>query len=190
MLWCLLPCCPFCLVLVLLVSMSFLSRTCVSEQVIWEQSRTSLGTWRIYCFQVFALSKVMCCLAKQHLGLWRNIQLLGTSRWFLYFSLFVLNFTVWVLVINQDTNDIQCWVPSLSRVGLFAPPWTAARQASLSITNSRSSPKPMSIKSVMPSNHLIPLTTSKMTLFSLLYSKLMIYLLLKDIGIWQLRKTV
>ena len=37
----------------------------------------------------------------------------------------------------------------------FATPWTAARQASLSITNSRSSPKPMSIVSVMPSSHLI-----------------------------------
>ena len=46
-------------------------------------------------------------------------------------------------------------VESLSRVWLFATPWTAARQASLSITNSRSSPKPMSIESVMPSNHLI-----------------------------------
>ena len=34
-------------------------------------------------------------------------------------------------------------------------PWTAARQASLTITNSRSPPKPMSIDSVMPSNHLI-----------------------------------
>ena len=34
-------------------------------------------------------------------------------------------------------------------------PWTAAHQASLSITNSQSSPKPMSIESVMPSNHLI-----------------------------------
>ena len=34
-------------------------------------------------------------------------------------------------------------------------PWTAARQASLSITNSRSPPKPMSIELVMPSNHLI-----------------------------------
>ena len=43
----------------------------------------------------------------------------------------------------------------LSRVQLFATPWTAARQASLSITNSRSSPKPMSIESVMSSNHLI-----------------------------------
>ena len=46
-------------------------------------------------------------------------------------------------------------VQSLSRVQLFATPWTAARQASLSITNSRSSPKLMSIESVMPSSHLI-----------------------------------
>ena len=46
-------------------------------------------------------------------------------------------------------------VQLLSRVRLFATPWTAARQASLPVTNSRSSPKPMSIESVMPSNHLI-----------------------------------
>ena len=46
-------------------------------------------------------------------------------------------------------------VQLLSYVRLFATPWTAARQASLSITNSQSPPKPMSIKSVMPSNHLI-----------------------------------
>ena len=46
-------------------------------------------------------------------------------------------------------------VQSLSRVWLFATPWTAARQAFLSITNSRSPPKPMSVESVMPSNHLI-----------------------------------
>ena len=46
-------------------------------------------------------------------------------------------------------------VQSLSRVRLFATPQTAARQASPSITNSRSPPKPMSIESVMPSNHLI-----------------------------------
>ena len=38
---------------------------------------------------------------------------------------------------------------------VFVTPWTAAHQASLSITNSRSLPKPMSIESVMPSNHLI-----------------------------------
>ena len=46
-------------------------------------------------------------------------------------------------------------VQSLSHVRLFATPWTAAWQASLSITNSWSPPKPMSIESVMPSNHLI-----------------------------------
>ena len=45
-------------------------------------------------------------------------------------------------------------VHSLNRVQLFATPWTAARQASLSITNSRNPPKPMSIELVMPSNHL------------------------------------
>ena len=43
----------------------------------------------------------------------------------------------------------------LSHVWLFATPWTAARQASLSITNSRSLLKLMSIKLVMLSNHLI-----------------------------------
>ena len=44
---------------------------------------------------------------------------------------------------------------SLSCVRLFATPWNAARQASLSITNSWSLPKLISIESVMPSNHLI-----------------------------------
>ena len=44
---------------------------------------------------------------------------------------------------------------SLSRVWLFATPWIAACQASLSITNSRSSLRLMSIKSMMPSSHLI-----------------------------------
>ena len=46
-------------------------------------------------------------------------------------------------------------VQSLSHVRLFATPWTAARQASLSITNSQSLLKLMSSMSLMPSNHLI-----------------------------------
>ena len=46
-------------------------------------------------------------------------------------------------------------VQSLSRVWLFATPWLAAHQASLSITNSRSSLRLMPIESVMPSSHLI-----------------------------------
>ena len=48
-------------------------------------------------------------------------------------------------------SSLQSFRPVL----LFATPWTTARQASLSITNSRSPPKPLSIESVMPSNHLI-----------------------------------
>ena len=46
-------------------------------------------------------------------------------------------------------------VQSLSRVWLFVTPWTAAHQASLSVTNSRNPPKPVSIELVMPSSHLI-----------------------------------
>ena len=50
-------------------------------------------------------------------------------------------------------------VQLLSRVQLFVTPWIAAHQASLSITNSQSLLKLMSIESVMPSNHLIPLSS-------------------------------
>ena len=73
--------------------------------------------------------------------------------------------------LDQESNlGPQCWehgvlatgLPSkfssvqlLSHVRLFVTPWIAARQASLSITNSRSSLKLMSIESVLPSNHLI-----------------------------------
>ena len=52
--------------------------------------------------------------------------------------------------ISKDQSSIQ----SLSRVRLFASPWTAAHQASLSINNARSLPKPTSIESVMSFNHL------------------------------------
>ena len=53
--------------------------------------------------------------------------------------------------IKQEFSLVQ----SLSRVQLFATPWIAAREASLSITNSRSSSRLTSIESVMPSSHLI-----------------------------------
>ena len=57
---------------------------------------------------------------------------------------------------NHIKDGIQfSTVQSLSRVQLFATPWIAAHQASLSIINSQSSLKLMSIESVMPSNHLI-----------------------------------
>ena len=58
----------------------------------------------------------------------------------------------------KNTRPLFLWIRSdqlLSRVRLFATPWIAARQASLSISNSRSSLRLTSIESVMPSSHLI-----------------------------------
>ena len=56
-----------------------------------------------------------------------------------------------MLNVVTQFNSVQ----SLSRVRLFATPWIAARQASLSITNSRSSLRLISIDTVMPSSYLI-----------------------------------
>ena len=68
------------------------------------------------------------------------------------YKVFVKTNILWSL----DNKTVQfSSVQSLSRVWLFATPWIAARQASLSITNSRGSPKPASIESVMPSSHLV-----------------------------------
>ena len=63
----------------------------------------------------------------------------------------------YLLPRKPDVTSDVCLssVQSLSRVWLFATPWIAAHQASLSITNSQSLLKLMSIKSVMPSIHLI-----------------------------------
>ena len=66
---------------------------------------------------------------------------------------------VWKIMVYFHQVQSMCHqfssVQLLSRVRLFATPWTAARQTSLSITNSRSPPESMSINSVMPSNHLL-----------------------------------
>ena len=62
------------------------------------------------------------------------------------------------LKLSQNVNQLLSQfssVQSLCHFRLFATPWTAAFQASLSITNSQSPPKLTSIESVMPSNHLI-----------------------------------
>ena len=56
---------------------------------------------------------------------------------------------------HQDMSHQFTSVQLLSCVQLFVTPWTAALQASLSITNSQSLLKLMSIESMMPSNHLI-----------------------------------
>ena len=88
-------------------------------------------------------------------------------------TLFYLNFQIIWYDIHLKGQDNSEWgyilanrrykqksvqlssLQSLSRIWLFATPWIAERQASLSITNSRSLPKLMAIESVMPSNHLI-----------------------------------
>ena len=57
--------------------------------------------------------------------------------------------------ITAGGTEVGSSVQSLSRVRLFVTPWTAACQASLSVTNSWSLLKLMSVDSVMPSNHLI-----------------------------------
>ena len=62
---------------------------------------------------------------------------------------------LWTWNLPLNGQGVKTSVQSLSRVQLFATPWTAACQASLSITNSRSLLKLTSIELVMPSNHLI-----------------------------------
>ena len=57
--------------------------------------------------------------------------------------------------IALTTEFFHLSVQSLSHVRLYVIPWITVRQASLSTTNSRNLPKPMSIESVMPSSHLI-----------------------------------
>ena len=70
--------------------------------------------------------------------------------WFLHFrKWWEKDFLLWTTTIQFS------WVKSLSCVRLFVTPWTAARQASLSITNSWSLLKLTSIESAMPSNRLI-----------------------------------
>ena len=67
----------------------------------------------------------------------------------MFFSVFALRSAL------SSTHIVVIRVQLLSCVRLFATPWTAARQASLSFTISQSWLKLMSIESVMPSNHLI-----------------------------------
>ena len=73
--------------------------------------------------------------------------------WIFFFSalVFISHFNPKFKNLDFSFSSVQ----SLSHVRLFATPWTAAHQASLSITNSWSLLKLMSIESVMPSSHLI-----------------------------------
>ena len=96
--------------------------------------------------------------------LWRAIALLfwaTQTSCFLFALCYVLQ-EIWHLYMkkkNQEPSPLMMnqfsSVQSFSHVRPFATPWTTECQASLSITNTWSPPKPMSIESVMPSSHLI-----------------------------------
>ena len=87
------------------------------------------------------------------------------DKWFIYYDCIQIVLSTfaatWIFTeINYLYICFHCSVQfssvqSLIGVRLFAALWTAAHKASLSITNSRNPPKPMSIESVIPSNHLI-----------------------------------
>ena len=106
---------------------------------------SSISSWQLFFGfidmtqnQIFLKSKQMIHSVSITLDHWENC---------------VCKFSPWSL--DKQSSVQFSSVQSLSCVWLFATPWTTAHQASLSITNSRSPPKPMSIESVMPSNHLI-----------------------------------
>ena len=82
------------------------------------------------------------------------------KKWtYIYFiSLMSISFPFLLVYFVKSISillSLLSWVQSLSHVQLFATPWTAAHQASLSITNSRSLLKLFSIESMMPSKHFI-----------------------------------
>ena len=107
----------------------------------WIEARTQWSKKYALVWHVFFLSKIKLSMSKSHLcqpQRYDNIKYSFPRYLKLdYFS--------------KTVSSAQ----SLSRVRLFATPWIAAHQASVSITSSQSSPKLMCIESVMPSNHLI-----------------------------------
>ena len=107
---------------------------------------------RICIFREQKLQNIPSILARwsvdcSWLSLLPNRRLYFHSIWLSSLTLL----TLYLLYLKQSIVAVQ----SLSCVQLFATPWTAAHQDSLSITNSRSLLKLMPIESVMPSNHLI-----------------------------------
>ena len=105
----------------------------------------------IECFKFNGLGRKM--------SLWKPVSRGGKCHFMSWgngnFKLKVVNKSLWIrLVWWKHTHQFSS-VQLLSRTQRFATPWTAARQASLSITNSWSLLRLMSIESVMPSNHLI-----------------------------------
>ena len=118
--------------------------------------------WILVCRYLFVkMPQVSAALP----GLWPLLK--GFSSFAYNFYVGVLHDLFWVpcLIFSVDHWEFLCHqlfssvqfssVQSLSRAWLFVSPWIGAHQPSLSITNSQSLLKHMSIESVMPSNHLI-----------------------------------
>ena len=93
------------------------------------------------------------CIAGRFFTNWATRESDSVIHIYIYLSMSIMVY-YWILNIDPCATQFSS-VQSLSRVWLIATPWTAARQASLSITNSQSLLKFMSIESVMLSNNLI-----------------------------------
>ena len=89
--------------------------------------------------------------------LWLSFELCNYKVYWVYRKLWGQSTASTHRVIHTITESLDSWVQfsSVNHVWLFATPWTAAHQASLSMANSRSLLKLMSIELVMPSNHLV-----------------------------------
>ena len=107
-------------------------------------------SWIFHCWATRVVLSTVYSLPK---GSWREMNECSVLRKIVrnISSQFTFSKRSWSLLPLVQFSSVQ----SLSRVRVFATPWIAAGQASLSITNSRSLLKLMPIESVMPSSHLI-----------------------------------
>ena len=106
---------------------------------------TAACQFPLFCTISRGLLKFMC------------FELVTLSKYLIFFQLLLLLPSIFpsTRVFSSELAFPTSSVQSFSHVQLFVAPWTAAHQVSLSITNSQSLLKLMSIESVMPSNHLI-----------------------------------
>ena len=102
----------------------------------------------------FSYLEAACSMSSSHCCFLTCIQISQKACQMVWYSHLFKNFPQF-FVIHTVKGFHFSSVHSLSHVWLFAISWMAAQQTSLSITNSQSLPKLMSIESVMPSNHLI-----------------------------------
>ena len=120
------------------------------KSVDFEQSRLPTKTWvgLTQSVEVLHSTKTDFPWARRNSGSWLPLDSIATLPWTSSLLAYPGDFG-----LTEPSSSVQ--FSSLSRVWLFATPWITARQAFLSINNSRSSLRLTSIESVMPSSHLI-----------------------------------